>query len=376
MTTPAAPIQVAGRSNGLIGRGFDGLSTPALLLDLDAARRNIAAMAARMRQLQANLRPHVKLHKCPPLAQLQVGAGAEGICVATAWEALAMAQAGLTDIFVVNEVWGAAKQAALAQAAGLASVRVAIDSSDNARDLAAAAVAAGVSLGVLIDVDTGMGRCGVRSAAEAVALAGAVTDVPGIALLGVTGYEGHCMGIKDRAKRAAAARRAMDHLAAVAYAIRQAGHACDTVSAGGTGTFDMTGLDRRVTEIQAGSYVVMDAFHGGLVSGFETALTVLATIISTHGREIVVDAGRKAVGVDLAEPQLADLGGDAVMVNEEHAVYRIATGPMPGAGGTVRIVPGYAPTTVNLYDAMAVLEAGVVTDVWPVLARYGTATFR
>jgi D-serine deaminase-like pyridoxal phosphate-dependent protein len=90
----------------------------------------------------------------------------------------------------------------------------------------------------------------------------------------------------------------------------------------------------------------------------------------------VVDAGRKAVGVDLAEPQLADLGGDTVMVNEEHAVYRIATGPMPGAGGTVRIVPGYAPTTVNLYDAMAVLEAGVVTDVWPVLARYGTATFR
>jgi D-serine deaminase-like pyridoxal phosphate-dependent protein len=375
MTGHLLPDALTHRRQELIGRHRDELGTPALLLDLAAARRNIAAMAARAAGLHAALRPHVKVHKNPQLARMQVQAGAIGICTATAWEALAMARAGLSDIFVVNQVCGSAKHSALTEAARSADISVAVDDEDNLRALAAAATAAGVEFGVLIDVDTGMKRCGVRNVPEALALARTSDSLTGVRQLGVTGYEGHCMRITARDERAEAARQAMDTLSDVATALRREGHPCSIVSAGGTGTYDMTGCDQRVTEIQAGSYAVMDTFHGRLVPSFETALTVLATVISVHGSDIVTDAGRKALGVDLADPQLPGLDSEVRFVNEEHSGYRITSGTLPQVGDVVPIIPGYAPTTVNLYDAMAVLEDSIVTEIWPVLARYGVGTF-
>ena len=253
-----------------IGQKRGELVTPALILDLEVARRNIAHMAERMKAMPARLRPHVKVQKSPELARLQVEAGAIGVCTATVWEAIVMSRAGIEDVLIANEVCGRRKIEALAAAAGEGRLTVAVDSALNATDLSDACLAAGSRLEVLIEVDVGMGRGGVRSPQEAVDLARRLDGLRGLRLRGVQGYEGHCMREPDRAVRVEKARAAMAYLGEVIDRLASAGFECEVVSAGGTGTYDITGADPRVTEIQAGSYVFMDNFHGDLVPGFST----------------------------------------------------------------------------------------------------------
>jgi D-serine deaminase-like pyridoxal phosphate-dependent protein len=139
---------------------------------------------------------------------------------------------------------------------------------------------------------------------------------------------------------------------------------------GGTGTYDISGADPRVTEIQAGSYVFMDMFHGNLVPGFSRALTVLGTVVVQHGRTIVLDSGRKSIGIDFVLPTMVPYPFyQARFFAEEHALFDVDERCRLELGGTVELVPGYAPTTVNLYDAYHVVEGGVVTEIWPVIPR-------
>ncbi len=149
------------------------------MLDLPAARRNIERMGARMAQLPADIRPHVKVHKSPELARMQVEAGAIGLSVATVWEAIVFVRSGIDHVFVVNTVAGASKLRALAELARDADVMVAVDDAANAEALSAAAVEAGSVLGVLVEVDTGMDRCGVDTPDEASVLAHRVAELPG-----------------------------------------------------------------------------------------------------------------------------------------------------------------------------------------------------
>jgi D-serine deaminase-like pyridoxal phosphate-dependent protein len=186
------------------------------------------------------------------------------------------------------------------------------------------------------------------------------------------GYEGHCMLEPDRELRVTKARAAMEYLIHVVDVLAAAGFDSPVVSAGGTGTFDITGRNPRVTELQAGSYVFMDAFHGSLVPDFGIALTVLATVISRHGDLVILDVGRKAIGSDLTMPRLVDDVGELVYLNEEHAGVRVGPDAGLGVGDRIELVTGYGPTTVNLYDAYHVVSDGLVVDVWPVPARgYG-----
>ena len=358
----------------VIGRRASELSTPALLLDIDRAEANIGAMARWAHEAQVSLRPHIKVHKCVELARLQVAAGAVGVSVATAWEALAMARAGIADVCVVNEVVGAAKLSAVAEAARQSTVSVAVDDASQVTALAAAAARTGVNIGVLIDVDTGMGRCGVRDVGDALALARIVAGADRLRLNGVSGYEGHCTLEPVLARRSAMVHEAMESLAEVADALVADGHPCPVVSAGGTGTYELAALHPRVTEIQAGSYVVMDSFHKGLAAEFELALSVLTTVISRHGDRAILDAGRKGVGNDLRPPDPRDLDAATQFVDEEHTAIRLLNGTHVSIGDRVELIPGYAPTAVNLYDIIHVMRGGNVLDVWPVQARYGTAT--
>ncbi len=353
-----------------IGRPRNALVTPALILDLDAARRNIRFMADRMRTLPAKLRPHIKVQKCVELALMQVEAGAIGVCTATVWEAIVMSRGGIKDILIANQVGGAEKIAALARAARQGYLTVAVDDVRNAQDLSDAVVAAGSKLDVLIEVDVGMGRGGVRSAEEAVALAQWLDKLPGLRLRGVQGYEGHCMLEPDRSVRIAKARQAMDYLCMVVDRLAEAGFGCEVVSAGGTGTYDITGANPRVTEIQAGSYVFMDNFHGNLVPGFERALTVLGTVVIQHGNTIVLDSGRKSIGIDFVLPTMVPYPFyQARYFAEEHALFDVDERCALKLGDTVELVPGYAPTTVNLYDVYHVVGQGVVVDIWPIIPR-------
>jgi len=353
---------------GAIGRQRHDVPTPALVLDLPAARRNIEKMGARMRLLPADLRPHIKVHKSPELARMQIEAGAIGVSTATVWEATVMVRSGIDGVFVVNTVAGREKLAALAELAREADVMVAVDDAANAAEIAAAARAAGSSVGVLVEVDTGMDRAGVDTTEQAVELASRVAELDGVRLLGVTGYEGHCSLTPERELRHEREQSAMGFLVGTAEAMRAAGLPCPIVSAGGTATWDWTAAYPGVTESQAGSYVVMDEFHGALVGDFERALVVLATVISRPADRVIVDAGSKSMGA----PALATIAGHDLpnfRFDEEHGIFDASGGSALRVGDVVELVPGYAPATVNWYDAYHVVEDDRVVDVWPVLPR-------
>lgn len=353
-----------------IGKRRRELITPALILDLDVARRNIDFMRTRLRSLHAKLRPHIKVQKSVELARMQIDAGAIGVCTATVWEAIVMSSGGIKDVLIANEVVGNEKLKALAQAAKSGHFIVAVDDARNAEELSKAVSEEGSEVGVIIEIDVGMGRGGARSPSEAVNLAQHLRTLPGLVFRGVQGYEGHCMLEPNRDVRIRKAREAMDCVGKVIDQLAESGFNCEIVSAGGTGTYDITGADPRVTEIQAGSYVFMDNFHGNLVPGFSKSLTVLGTVIIQHGNTIVFDCGRKSIGIDFVQPTMVDYPSYAARYfAEEHALFDVDEQCPLKLGDEMEFVPGYGPTTVNLYDAYHVVENGVVTDIWPIIPR-------
>ena len=367
-TNPDASLNEWTGLRDAIGRSRHELTTPALLLDLPVVRRNITRMAARTRG-PTRLRPHVKSHKSAEIARLQIEAGAIGLTAATVWEAAAMAAAGMDDLLIANEVVGEEKIRCLAAIARNTRVTVAVDHVRNAETLSAAAGTVGAKIGVLIDVDVGLGRCGVRTEQEARTLAERVRSLPGLDLRGVMGYEGHCALESDRGTRAANVRIAMERLLAVVDALQSAGFPVEIVSAGGTGTFDLTGRHPGVTELQAGSYVFMDSSRTDLVPDFEAGLTVLATVASRYRTTVVLDCGKKTVGVDFKPPRIVGEAARVRYVSEEHTVFDVDPDCGLELGQRVELLPSYCPTTINLHDVYYVVQDGVVIDMWPVLAR-------
>ncbi len=161
----------------------------------------------------------------------------------------------------------------------------------------------------------------------------------------------------------------MDKLIETVDFLAQAGFPSNIISGGGTGTYNITGAQPRLTELQAGSYVVMDAFHAQLVPGFPVALTVLGTVISRQGNRVVLDSGRKAIGSELGLPRLKDVPATTAGIAEEHLLVDVESGSPVKVGNRLEVVSGYGPTTVNLHDVYYVVEHDVVTDVWPIRAR-------
>jgi len=352
-----------------IGQRRDELITPALVLDIDAAQRNIDRMAGELRQLdRATIRPHYKTHKSPDLARRQVDAGAGGLSMATVWEAAVLAAVGLDDLFVVNTVAHPAKLRVLAELARDHRILVAVDEAPNAAAHSAAAVAAGSTIGIMIEVDTGMDRCGVDTAPDCLALARQVTELPGLRFEGITGYEGHCSLTFESELRHERQRAAMAFFTGVAELLETNGIPCKIRSAGGIATWRWTAGYPGMTEIQAGTYVVMDNFHGKMVPHFEHSLTIQATVISRQSGKVIVDAGNKSVAAPADVPIVGhDLA--SFRFDEEHGIFAAPEGSPLRVGDSVALVPGYSPTTVNWYDAYHVVRDDVVTDIWPIIPR-------
>lgn len=359
-----SPILDAYRSD--LGRRRSDLTTPALLLDLAMVRRNIATMAAAL-QGPTRIRPHVKSHKSVQIAELQIDAGAAGLTTATVWEAAVMARAGVKDLLIANEVVGDEKTRCLAETGRTTRMTVAVDNISNAGLIAAAARQAGTQIEVLIDVDVGMNRCGVRRVEEARVLARKLALLRGLRLRGVMGYEGHCVLEPDRPLRGRKANDAMQKLLAVVTALEADGFAIEVVSAGGTGTYDLTGANPRVTEIQAGSYVFMDTTRLPIAPAFGIGLTVLCTVVSRTMTTAVLDCGKKAIGADFTLPQLKGLGLPARACAEEHLLFDVDGKCALEVGDRVEVVPGYRPITVNTHEVYHVIENDTVVDIWPVL---------
>ncbi len=350
------------------------IDTPAAIIDLDLVRRNIQTMQRALEGTAVHVRPHAKTHKTPQIALMQIEAGAPGVTCAKVGEAEAMVAGGVRDVLIANQVVGAPKLARLCALARQARVTVAVDDERNVRALSAAAAAQGVTLGVMIEVEVGMQRCGVLPGAPAAALAQAVHRAPALDLVGLMGYEGHTVGIVDRAEREAKTRAALAAVIQTKAACEAAGLDIREVSGGGTNTFDITSTIDGWTELQCGTYVTMDAWfrqHVGHV--FESAFWVLAAVVSRPTRErAVVDAGAKSISREPGGLAVVDdpPGIQLRSLSEEHGTLSLAeNAPDLQPGDKVKITPWHGCTTFNLHDVVYALQDDEVVDVWPIAAR-------
>ncbi|SNB77623.1 D-serine deaminase, pyridoxal phosphate-dependent [Arboricoccus pini] len=356
------------------GMAEDEIDTPALVLDLDAFEANLATMAEATKAAGVRLRPHAKTHKSPVIARLQGRAGAVGQCVQKVAEAEILAWGGIEDILVSNEVVSPRKLARLAALARFCKIGVCADSAAGIAAIEAAAAAADVSIEVLVEIEIGAGRCGTSPGAEAVALARRVADSRHLTFGGLQAYHGKAQHLRTPEERRAAIASASALTAETVEALRQAGLACRTVGGAGTGTFALEAKSGVYNELQAGSYIFMDADYGRNQPAppFRHSLFVLASVMSvTRDGMAVVDAGHKAVAVDSGPP--AVWGHDDVRYagpSDEHGQLFWESGDRRfSLDQRVRLVPGHCDPTVDRYDWYVGVRRGRVECLWPVAAR-------
>ncbi len=331
------------------------LPTPALVIDAEVLQLNLATMAAA--HPGAALRPHVKAHKCTALAAAQFAVGHHGFTCATPREMIGMAAAGLgEDLLLANEVLDHGRLAALAALQTESRITIAVDSAETID----AAARAGLSE-VLVDVNVGLPRCGCRPDD-----AGRVADLArsaGLQVRGVMGYEGHLMMVDDPDEHRAKVDEAMDRLL-LAHSVVGG----DVVSAGGTGTFH---LHQRVTEVQAGSYALMDSAYARLGHPFLQACHVYGTVVSASAKFAVADVGLKAMGMDHGNPTVETLdgnGADVWFLSDEHVTFTPHTG-VAAVGDRVRVVPAHIDPTMALHEVAWLASGHEVIDRWPIDLR-------
>lgn len=352
----------------MIPRWKDEIETPALVVDLDTMERNLRRMAEYFRDREANLRPHTKTHKCPVIAHKQLELGACGITCAKLSEAEVMAFAGIRDILIANQVTAPSKIRRLANLSRHTDLIVAVDTVENAHDISDSALEAGSKINVIIEIEVGMQRCGVLPE-DAKRLAEEITRLPGIRFRGLMGYEGHCVSIKDITERREKTSEANSRLLFARDELLQAGIPVEIVSAGGTGTYNITGEREGITEVQAGSYVFMDATYVELVPEFEPAVTLIATVVSRPTRaRVVIDAGLKAFSTGFGLPKPKDEKLLFEKLSEEHGRLRLLNGDLK-VGDRLEFLPSHICTACNLHDFYYAVRRDRVEAVWRISAR-------
>lgn len=356
-----------------IGLPVAGLETPALCLDLDVYRRNVARMADFIiRRHGLGWRPHMKGQKAPQLALEAIRAGAAGVTCATVYETEAMVEAGVQDVLLANQVAGERKLARLAALERRARVITATDSLLHAGQLNAAALAAQVAIPVLVEVEVGMGRCGVTPDAAA-GLAAAIRALPGLRFLGVMAWEGHTLAFEGADKQSEI-ERAIGALLRAAEQCRAAGIPVEIVSASGSGTFLMSAPLPGLTEVQAGGGVFSDLNYQRWGLDHEFALTVLSRVVSRPTpTRIIVDAGFKALSFQHGYPCAKGVGPlKSTVLTAEHGILELES---PDAarrvGDLITFIPGYTDSTVCLHDEMCVVRNGLLEAVWAIPGRTG-----
>jgi len=359
----------------VIGEPVSVIDTPALVVDLDAMERNLAAMAAFARERALRLRPHAKMHKSAWLAQRQIEHGAVGVCVQKTSEAEALARAGVRDLFITNEVVDAAKLARVATLSRDVKLAIAVDNLLGVERLAVSRA----DVDVFIEIDVGHGRCGAAPR-DAAALARAV-QAQGLRFAGLQAYHGRAQHLRSVAERRAAIDGACAAVRTALAALAAERIDCPLVTGAGSGSFVLEAESGLWGELQCGSYVFMDrdyADNAPLPGAprFEHALFVKSQVMSRHADRAIVDAGHKSHAIDSGLPRVwgrDDLefanGGD------EHGILRARTpgAPLPALGETVWLVPGHCDPTVNLHGRMVGvrggLDGGVVERLVTVDAR-------
>jgi D-serine deaminase-like pyridoxal phosphate-dependent protein len=283
-------------------------------------------------------------------------------------EAEILAEAGLTDLFVANQIIGPLKLARLAQLAQRAQVRVCVDDAHNVTQMGKAARADGVTLGVLIEVDIGMNRCGVSPGEPALELARQIAAEKGLRFVGLQGYDGHLQMLPDVAERRARCLEGLDRLVATRRLIERAGLPVEVVTGGGTGTWEWVSSQEGVTEIQPGSFLLMDCAYHSVRPEFACSLSILATVISRRPGRYVLDAGSKAISRDFGTPVIKDRPQERVAkLAEEHTLVD-CEGEAPRVGEIREVIPAHCCATMNLHRNCVAVRQGRVEAVWPIEA--------
>jgi D-serine deaminase-like pyridoxal phosphate-dependent protein len=363
------------------GMHEDEIDTPALVIDLDAFEANLDTMAALLAPTGVKLRAHAKTHKSPVIAKLQMARGAVGNCVQKVAEAEILAWGGIPDILVSNEVVGAAKLARLCALSRIAKVALCADDAGQIAAIETAAAHAGIRMTVLVEIDVGAGRCGVQPGPDAVALATRIAASRHLIFGGLQAYHGSAQHKRTPAERRTLIGGAVDASRRTVEQLRQQGLDCAIIGGAGTGTFEIEAKSGIYTEMQAGSYVFMDADYarnldeaGAPVSTFRHALFVLSTIMSQSQTGVaVLDAGHKAVAVDSGLPsvwQRPDMRYTSA--SDEHGKLQYGSETAaPRIGEKLRLVPGHCDPTVDKFDWYVGVRDRRVECLWPVAARGG-----
>ena len=345
------------------------IDTPYLRIDLDKFEKNIRTMAEFFAPLETSLRPHFKTNKCPRIAQRQIEAGAIGITCAKLGEAEVLVKDGITDILIANQIVGQQKIRRLIALADKAQITVAVDNISNLYNINVMAESSGVLVGVLVEVNVGLNRCGIEPGVEVIKLAKEADSLKGIKFEGLMGYEGHIVHEIDRSIREKEARKSIETLIQCKNDVEKAGIKVNELSGGGTGTYDIYADYPDITEVQAGSYVFMDAEYDTLDLPFEKSLTIVSTVISTPRPGVaIIDTGRKTLTTDGGLPQTAD--SDLVLknLNEEHGIIEDRKGKLK-IGDRITIYPSHCCTTVNQNDRYICIRGNDVEDIWEISAR-------
>ena len=359
-----------------IGQRLEQVDTPALILELDAFEYNLRTLAD-MAHGRVRVRAHAKTSKCAEVSKRQMALGAVGVCCQKVAEAEAMVEGGIPDVLVSNEVVGAAKIERLAQLARRARIGVCVDDAGNVRDLEAAAQRAGAKLDVFVELEVGMGRCGVAPGEPALALARAVAACANLRFAGLQAYNGRAQHVRSNEDRRALIGKAAAAVRMTRELLVRNGIPCPIVTGAGSGTFMFEVESGAWDEIQPGSYAFMDADYAknewaAPLPRFEHALFVLATVMSRSKPErAIVDAGLKASSVDSGMPAVWRRPGlTYALASDEHGFIDIAPGAAaPALGDKLLLVPGHCDPTINLYDWYVCVRAGVVEALWPITAR-------
>jgi D-serine deaminase-like pyridoxal phosphate-dependent protein len=366
----------------LIGRKKLELDTPCLVIDLDLLDENLQKMQAWVKAAGKALRPHAKTHKCSTLAKMQVANGAIGICAAKVSEAEALINAGISGVLITGPVAGREKINRMVSLLERAPFLMAVvDHPATIALLQGRLAENGRQLDVLLDLDVGQRRTGVPPA-RAADLAEAILSSGNLRLRGVQAYAGHVQHIPRYEDRKAASREALGKAAAVFKQMRQRVESCTVFSASGTGTARIDLSSPELTELQAGSYALMDAEYlaiesadGSDAADYHPALTMLTTVVSgPHGRQVTVDAGLKALYRDGGRPRVLNPEYGKLQYDWFGDEYGKLSAPnratlLPELGMVLEMVVSHCDPTVNLFDRLHITRAGKLVDVWPIDLR-------
>jgi len=347
---------------------ISGIPTPALVLDINILKANTEAMRTILEGSSLRLRPHYKSHKCADIALWQMENGAVGMACAKLSEAEDLCDAGVENILIANQVVDPVKIRRLADLAGNCRLTVCVDSVENIDALSTAAASSGNTIYCLVEYDIGMKRCGVITKEAVLALAKHISAYENLVFEGIQAYAGHISHVEDKKQRKDMTAENYEKLRELLAYLQKNGVSVSTVSGGSTGTAEIKAAEGLYTELQAGSYLFMDATYRTLALPFQNALFLLTTVVSQRDDLTVVDAGVKTCGVDQGMPVPKEGTVTEIVASEEHFQLH-GYSAKKKVGDKMLLIPGHCCSTVNLHDKIYLVDGDRVIRRIPVTAR-------